>query len=160
MNKEKFLKQLDLNLKYLSKEKKTEYLTKYQDLDTSNLDPQIEASKIYEELNINYNIKFIDAMTSLVDKLKDKTTTLKTLLFFLYLLLVIIFIKIPFIYVRDLTLNLFNNLFTNNVIYTLWNISFELLYAGTTIIILIRLIKNKAIQIKYEEALWKRNVLY
>jgi len=44
--------------------------------------------------------------------------------------------------------NIFNTLFVNDNIYILWNLSFELLYAITTIIVFIKLINKKADEIE------------
>ena len=58
--------------------------------------------------------------------------------------ILIILIKIPFIYIRDTISTIFSVLVTNDLLYTIWNLSFELLYALTAILIFIKMIKNKA----------------
>ena len=58
--------------------------------------------------------------------------------------ILIILIKIPFIYVRDIISTIFGVLITNNILGTIWNLAFELLYALTAILIFIKMIKNKA----------------
>ena len=58
--------------------------------------------------------------------------------------ILIILIKIPFIYVRDIISTFFNVLVNNDTLYIIWNLLFELLYAITAILIFIKFIKNKA----------------
>lgn len=152
MQKEEFLKKLDKNLNKLSKKAKNEELAKYENLADYNLEPQKEAKKIYEARGISTEnqLKFLEALNIIIKKLKnkDQKTILNIFLFFLYLLVMIIIIKIPFIYTRDMILGLFNNLFQKDIIYILWNLLFEALYAITAILILIRLIKKKALQLE------------
>ena len=78
-------------------------------------------------------------------KSKDKKILIDLLLFFLYMFVLIILIKIPFIYVRDIISSIFSVIGSNNIIYTIWNLLFELLYAITAILIFIKMIKNKAL---------------
>lgn len=154
MNKEEFMQKLDQNLRYLKKKEKKEELAKYNSLNSINLDPIIEANKIYEarglKIRINEELKLFDAISILIDnfKLKNRKKITDLLLFFLYLLLLIILIKMPFIYTRDMISNLFNNLFTTNLSVILWNIFFEIIYAITSIIFIIKQIKKKAIELK------------
>ena len=58
--------------------------------------------------------------------------------------ILIILIKIPFIYIRDIISSIFTVIINNDTIYVIWNLSFELLYAITAIIIIIHMLKNKA----------------
>lgn len=103
-----------------------------------------------EDKKRDKNIKFLEAINIIINKIKskDKKIISKIILFFLYLLILIIIIKIPFIYTRDMIYNLFNNLFQKDWIYILWNLLFEILYATTSIIISIKLIKSKALEIE------------
>ena len=150
MNKEKFLKMLNKNLYYLPKKERKEILEKYQNLNDYNLDPIKEANKIYKEKGLTFEIKndisFLGAIQVLVDNLKsdNKEKIKDVLLFFLYLFFLLIIIKIPFIYVRDIISNMFSSWLYNNNLDGAWYFIFELLYAITTIIFFIKLIKNKA----------------
>ena len=107
MNKEQFLKELTKNLNHLSKKEREEELLAYENLSNYDLDPILEANKIYNKKGIKYEVKpsisLLDAASIITNKLqsKDKDDIKNILLFFLYLLLLLIFIKIPFIYVRD-----------------------------------------------------------
>ena len=155
MNKQKFLKSLSKKLKYLPKDIRNFELSKYENLtDYNNLDPIIEANKIYtsKDLNIKVNskVKLFSSVETIIKELqsKDQKRILNIVKFFLYLIFLLIILKIPFIYVRDMISNLFNNLFINDNTYMIWNLAFELLYAITTIIIFINLINKKASEIE------------
>jgi hypothetical protein len=154
MDKKTFINELTINLKHLTNEIKAEEIAKYNELDTNKLDPIEEANKIYKNHGLNITVtkktSFINSMTILVDILKsnDKKKISNVLLFFLYLIFILIIIKIPFIYVRDITSSIFNNFLSNELAYSIWYLLFEILYAITTIITLINLIKNKANQIE------------
>lgn len=150
MNKETFLKALEKNLKYLNNELKKAELAKYEDLNSYDIDPVVEANNIYERLGLSIKVSkktnFFDSVAVIINELqsKNKKNISNILLFFLYLLFLLIAIKIPFIYVRDIISNIFNTIFSNDTAYMLWNLLFELLYAIATIIVFIRLINNKA----------------
>jgi len=154
MNKEEFIKELDKNLRYLSKKDKIEALEKYNNYEEYNLDPIDEANKIYnakgKKIIMTKEIKFFKAIEIIINniKLKRKEIIKNLIFFFLYLLFLIIIIKIPFIYIRDMVNNLFNALFTTELSYTIWNVFIEILYAITTILIFIRIIKKKALELE------------
>lgn len=155
MTKEQFLKELEHNLKYLTKKVRIEELNNYQNITNYNdLNPIIIANEIYQKrgmkITIYDKIKFLDAVNILISNLqsKDKDKLKNVLLFFLYMFILVILIKIPFIYVRDIISNIFNDIFKNDNIYTIWALSFELIYAITAIIIFIKMIKNKALKLE------------
>ena len=157
MTKEEFLKALRKNLKWLSKQEREEELVYYENRDNYDLDPIIIANEIYQKRGLKISlvkkIKFLDAVNILINALqsKNKEKLKKVLLFFLYMFFLIIIIKIPFIYIRDMISNIFIDTFKNNSIYALWALSLELLYALTAILIFIRMIKNKAIELEKED---------
>lgn len=157
MTKEEFLKALRKNLKWLSKQEREEELVYYENRDNYDLDPIIIANEIYQKRGLKISlvkkIKFLDAVNNLINSLqsKNKEKLKKVLLFFLYMFFLIIIIKIPFIYIRDMISNIFIDTFKNNNTYTLWALSLELLYAITAILIFIRMIKNKAIELEKED---------
>ena len=150
MNKEKFLKELKYQLRYLNKETKQEELKKYENLEEYNLKPEEEANKIYQNRGLNIKVTkktpFLDSVSTIINAIKSKNKKFRTdiLLFFIYMFILIILIKIPFIYIRDTICTIFSVLVTNDLLYTIWNLSFELLYALTAILIFIKMIKNKA----------------
>lgn len=147
MTKEQFLKELKHNLRYLNNKNRNIELSNYYNLDNYDLDPLSEANKIYEKYNpktkIYPKISLYDAIYIFIKNFKKKTNIKPIILFFLYLLFLLIILKIPFIYVRDIISSFFNISYTDtfNII---WNLSFEIVYAITTIIIFIKLIKKKA----------------
>lgn len=146
MNKETFLKELTKKLKYLAPEARKEEIQKYQDLTNYDLNPVTEANKIYQKRGLNITVKengsFLNSISVMIDTINSKNSkAIKDLiLFFLYLIFLIIIIKIPFIYVRDII----SSFFQNEKFYQIWYLIIELLYAITTIITFIKLIKNKA----------------
>ena len=151
MNKEEFLKELKKNLRYLPKAERENTLTIYESKDNYQ---NIEiANNIYQEKKLNYiirpKIKFLDALNIIINQLKtkDKDSIINIALFFLYLIFILIIIKIPFIYVRDTIATLFNKIITDQN-YGIYGLVFELVYALTTILIYIRLIKNKALDLE------------
>ena len=91
-------------------------------------------------------ISLFNSVNIIINKLriKDKAITKNILLFFLYLLFLLILIKIPFIYLRDTIGSYFELVLIDNKSLIIWNLIFEILYAITTIIIFIKLIKKKA----------------
>ena len=153
MDKETFLKKLKKNLKYLSGKEKKEQLVYYDNLDDYNLDPIEEANKIYERMGIKAKIMDIslkDGIMNIIEALrsKDKDKIISVVLFFLYLLLLIIVIKIPFIYIRDIPVSIFSDFFKNDNHYYLYVFILDIIYAITTILIFIRLIKDKGYKLK------------
>lgn len=150
MDKEKFLKELKYQLRYLNNKAKDEELKNYENLQDYNLKPEEEANKIYQKRGLNIKVtkktSFLDAVSTIIDiiKTKNKKSVLDIVLFFIYMFILIILIKIPFIYVRDIISTIFGVLITNNILGTIWNLAFELLYALTAILIFIKMIKNKA----------------
>lgn len=150
MDKEKFLEELKYQLRYLNNKAKEEELKNYENLQDYNLKPEEEANKIYQKRGLNIKVtkktSFLDAVSTIIDiiKTKNKKSVLDIVLFFIYMFILIILIKIPFIYVRDIISTIFGVLITNNILGTIWNLAFELLYALTAILIFIKMIKNKA----------------
>ena len=150
MDKEKFLKELKYQLRYLNKETIEEELKNYENLSDYNLKPEEEANKIYQKRGLNVKVtkktSLFDAVSIIIDaiKCKDKKIITDLILFFVYIFILIILIKIPFIYIRDTISSIFSVLVSNDILYTIWSLTFELLYAITAILIFIRLIKNKA----------------
>ena len=150
MNKEKFLKELTYQLRYLNEEAKKEELKNYENLLDYNLKPEEEANKIYQKRGLSVKVtkksSFLDSVATIIDviKNKNKKQILDIILFFVYMFVLIILIKIPFIYIRDTVSTIFNVIITNDTLYTIWNLAFEILYAVTAILVFIKMIKLKA----------------
>ena len=150
MDKEKFLKELTYQLRYLNEETKKEELKNYENLSDYNLKPEEEANKIYQKRGLSVKVtkksSFLDSVATIIDviKNKNKKQILDIILFFVYMFVLIILIKIPFIYIRDTVSTIFNVIITNDTLYTIWNLAFEILYAITAILVFIKMIKLKA----------------
>ena len=150
MNKEKFLKDLKYHLRYLNKEAIEEEIKNYENIDFTKEKPEDIANIIYKKRGLNINVtkksSLFASISTIIDALrsKNKKTITDILLFFLYMFILIILIKIPFIYIRDIISSIFTVIINNDTIYVIWNLSFELLYAITAIIIIIHMLKNKA----------------
>lgn len=153
MIKEEFMSKLEKNLRALPPKERMEELDYYKNQEIFNYDPLEEANKIYEKRSmykyIKKPIKLLDAATTITNELqkKDKERLKNILLFFLSTLLIVIIIKVPFIYLRDMVSNLFNDMFKNENAYTIWYFIIEIIYAITGINICISKIKQKAIEI-------------
>lgn len=157
MTKEEFLKELKKNLRYLSKKEREEEIIYYENIDSYDLDTIEIANEIYKKRNIKITltkkIKFLTAVNIIINNLqsKDKEKLKKILLFFLYMFILVIVIKIPFIYIRDMISNIFIDTFKKDSAYTILALSLELLYAIVAILIFIRMIKNKALELEKED---------
>ena len=150
MDKDNFLKELKYQLRYLNKESQEEEIKNYENREDYNLKPEEEANKIYQKRGLNIKVtkktSFLDSVSIIIDaaKEKNKKVLIDLLLFFLYVFILVILIKIPFIYIRDTISTMFSIVVSTEVLYTIWNLSFELLYAITAILIFIKFIKTKA----------------
>lgn len=150
MDKDKFLKELKYQLRYLNKESQEEELKQYENLGEYNLKPEEEANKIYQKRGLNIKVtkktSFLDSVSTIINaaRRKDKKVLIDLLLFFLYVFILVILIKIPFIYMRDTISTMFSIVVSTEALYIIWNLAFELLYAIAAILIFIRFIKTKA----------------
>ena len=150
MDKDNFLKELKYQLRYLNKESQEEEIKNYENRKDYNLKPEEEANKIYQKRGLNIKVtkktSFLDSVSIIIDaaKEKNKKVLIDLLLFFLYVFILVILIRIPFIYIRDTISTMFSIVVSTEVLYTIWNLSFELLYAITAILIFIKFIKTKA----------------
>lgn len=152
MTKEEFIKELNHNLRYLKKKDREEIISKYNNLETTNLDPIKIANDIYKEKKLTFritsNISFLEAANNILDALKQKDKRKNVLIFFLKLILIIIIIKIPFIYIRDMSVTIFNNIFISDKNYMILHLIIEFIYALTSIYYLIKQFKKEAYMLK------------
>ena len=150
MDKDNFLKELKYQLRYLNKESQEEEIKNYENRKDYNLKPEEEANKIYQKRGLNIKVtkktSFLDSVSIIINaaREKNKKVLIDLLLFFLYVFILVILIKIPFIYIRDTISTMFSIVISTEILYTIWNLSFELLYAITAILIFIKFIKTKA----------------
>ena len=91
MDKEKFLKELKYQLRYLNNKAKDEELKNYENLQDYNLKPEEEANKIYQKRGLNIKVtkktSFLDAVSTIIEiiKTKNKKSVLDIVLFFIYM---------------------------------------------------------------------------
>ena len=149
MNNEEFVKVLKKKLKYLTDEAQEEEIKKYQNTNTNNINVIEEANKIYKKrglkITVKKNITFIESIRTVIEIIKgnNKEDKKSIISYLVYLLLLIILIKIPFIYIRDLALEIISSISQNRIYIKLCNFSIELLYAITAIATYIILLKKK-----------------
>ena len=95
MDKEKFLKELKYQLRYLNKETIDEELKNYENLPDYNLKPEDEANKIYQKRGLNVKVtkktSLFDAISKIIDAIKSKNKKIITdlVLFFVYIFILI-----------------------------------------------------------------------
>lgn len=150
MDKEKFLKDLKYQLRFLTKEAMEEELKKYENIQDYDTKTEDIANEIYQKRGLNIKVKkrtsFLDSVSTIIEEIREKKNIGNILLFFLYSFVLIVFIKIPFIYIRDVVSEMFNILVINSTFNIIWNLLFEILYALTAIFLFIKLIKFKALE--------------
>ena len=90
MNKEKFIKELKYQLRYLNKETQEEELKNYENLDDyNNLKPEEIANSIYQKRGLNIKVakktSFLDSVSTIIEaiKSKDKKSINKFIIIFL-----------------------------------------------------------------------------
>lgn len=151
MSKVVFLRKLRKELKFLNRNNLKLIMDEYKSLDNYDLDPKEEAKKVYKRLGFEVPEKqhFLDSVSYIINvfKSKDKSLIQNLVLFFLYMLLIIIIVKVPFIYTRDMVSNIFNSLQSDET-YVVWNLVIEVLYTITALLVAIYLINNKVKNLK------------
>ncbi len=154
--KEENIKKLDKELRYLIKEERVKEINNY-DLVLTNDKPDIK--KIAQEIYLRRGIDYKKLNKGIFNNLMETITEFGTLfkskksdvkgkmirdIFIMVLLLVLL--KIPFDFVRDIGFDYIDVLTTNNTFYTIWNLAFLVLYTIVfvcTFIVLIRNFNNK-----------------
>ena len=100
MDKERFLKELRYQLRYLNKETIEEELKNYENLQSYDLKPEEIANTIYQKRGLNIKVtkktSFLDSVSIIINEIrhKDKKVILDIVLFFVYVFILIILIKI------------------------------------------------------------------
>ena len=143
-------KKLESELRYLLSEERNIELQRYAGKVNDNNVKEI-AKEIYTSRGIDYSklnkgvfnnlAETINEMITIF-KSKEKATRNKMIVQIVYIVLLLILIKIPFDLVRDLGYDYIELLSTNNLIQTLWNFGFLLLYTVTMICTFVVLIRN------------------
>ncbi len=149
-------KNLIKRLKYLTKDAINEEITLNKDaLSQDNVDIKRLANEIYlkrgldvSKLNTNVTGNLINDITLAFNifKGKEKSIKRKMIMDLIFLVIVIIFAKIPIDFVRDITYDYVSLATTNDLYYTLWHLGALLLYTLVAIcifIVFIRYFNNK-----------------
>jgi len=168
MDKVKFLDFLNNKLYYLVDSEKEKEISKYSsvidnyvNMGQSEVDavatfgnPDDLVSAIYLSHGLDYKKiysgkvsgkGFIGALKNFYNLLtnKDKKKAGNALLYFLYLVLLVILLKIVFIFVRDMGLQIFDDITTNSVVDRIYSISFNVIYIVCAILLFTKLFIKK-----------------
>ena len=73
----------------------------------------------------------------------DKKKARSSLLYVLYLVVLVVLLKVVFIFIRDNGYNFFQELFTNNVFSKVYYAFFEVAYYVTAVIVFIKMFTKK-----------------
>ncbi len=145
--KEDKLKKLAEELKYLKEEERQKELESCNI--ESNLNVKELAKEIYDKRGIDYSKLNTGLFNNIGDSINEFATIFKNsdakgkmVLDILYMVILVVFIKVPFDLVRDVGYDYIELLSTNNVYYKLWNLLFLIIYTIVLICTLIVLIKN------------------
>ena len=168
MNKKDFLSYLDSKLIYLVDTEKSKEIEKYSSVidnyvsmgqteeaaisSFGNVDDLVKA--VYLSRGLDYK-KIVENKTSIkgfkgafktfVKEIQgsDKKSAKNALLFMLYMVLLIIFLKVIFILVRDNGEGLFNGIFTGKYFSKIYYIVFEVLYVVTSIFVFMKMFTKR-----------------
>lgn len=147
---EKKIKELEKELQYLTDKAKEKEINKNKSrLEQEEIKDIVNDIYLSRGLDINKlkgnisNNVFNDLVVVLNGfRNKDKVTKKNMVIDIIFFILILILIKIPFDLVRDIGYEYVELISTNNTLYTLWNLSFLLIYTITLICVAIVLIKN------------------
>lgn len=139
--KEKRIKELRLELKYLEKDVIDEEIKKHnKELEKDNV--KDIARMIYHERGIDYNLinrnifnRLIYEISSFVNLFQnnDKKIRKRMIIEVLYILLILILIRIPFMLVEDICFDYINLLTTKGIVIKLIHLLFLVIYTITII---------------------------
>ena len=168
MNKEEFITLLEDKLYYLVDNVKKEEISKYEQVidnyinmgqseenavaSFGNVDDLVKA--IYLSHGLDYKKLFNSKLTTkgIKGSFKnfyalvtgnDKKKARNALLSFLYIILLIILLKIVFIFIRDMGSQMFTDLFSNKTISKIYDLSFEVLYVLIAIVVFFKMFTKK-----------------
>ena len=150
--KEANIKRLEEELKYLVKEERVKEINNY-DLVLANDNPDIKkiAKEIYLRRGLDYDKlhkgffnNLMDTITEFGTLFKSKKSDVKGKMIrdIIIMVLLLVLLKIPFDFVRDIGFDYIDVLTTNNTFYTIWNLAFLILYTIVFICTFIVLIRN------------------
>lgn len=168
MDKKKFIDTLNRKLDYLVENEKSKEVEKYvsvvdnyinmgqteEDAISSlgNIDDLVTAIYLSHGLDYKklYTGKvsgkgFIGSLKNFYNIItnKDRKAAGSALLYFLYLILLIILLKVVFIFVRDIGLQVFDEISSNSIIDRIYSITFNVLYIACAILLFIKLFTKR-----------------
>lgn len=74
---------------------------------------------------------------------KDKKKAGNALLYFIYLILLVILLKVVFIFIRDIGLQIFDEIITNSIVDRVYSITFNVIYVACAILLFVKLFIKK-----------------
>ncbi len=150
--KDEKLKKLEKELRYLVIDERKKELDAYSNIIEGNVKVEDLAKEIYLKRGIDYNAIKKDGLfnnlgatvSEFGSLFKNKTGDTKKKMIFeiIYMVVLVVLLKVPFDLVRDVGYDYIELLTTNDLLYTLWNLAFLLLYTIVLICTLIYLIRN------------------
>lgn len=145
------VRKLEKELKFLTKEAITEEISINKEKLSENINVRNLANEIYlkrgldiSKLNRNVTSNLINDLNSAFNGFKDKDKIIKRKMIveIVYIVLIVIFIKIPVDLIRDIGYEYIEMLSTNTLYYNLWNLAALIIYTIIAICTFIVLIKN------------------
>lgn len=159
MNKEKYLKELEKRLSDLTEEQKQQEIFRISnELDSGKVvnDLSTEINEIYKKYEsknfkvdrnnnfvnkLNKFSSFFDKFIKLIKKnsFKDNLIVIRD---FILIILIISFLKIPFLGVENILFSLLKNIVSNNI-HNIINLIIEILYVIFAVIMFIKIFKRR-----------------
>ncbi len=98
----------------------------------------------YQKINNNIFNNFMYEIKQFVNIYKEKNKKIRRLMIFdlIYMIVLLILIKVPFILVKDISYEYIALLISNNIISKIWDLIFLIIYTITIICIFIVLMNN------------------
>ena len=150
--KEENVKRLENELRFLEDDAWKSEIEKYSAvLANDKVDTKKLAMEIYQSRGINYqklNKGFFNTLMETITEFgtlfKNKSGNIRGKMFLemLVMVLLLVFLKVPFDFVRDLGFDYIELLTNNNILYVIWNLVFLFLYTIVFICTLIVLMRN------------------
>lgn len=155
--KEENIKNLRKELVYLLDEEVNKELVNYDNRLDGKVNIQDIAKEIYLKRGINYQKikkgffeKLMDTMENFSNSFKNKesATKKKMVIDIVLSTLLLIFLKVPFDFVRDVSYDYIKVLSTNNTYYVLWQLLFLLIY--TIVLVCALIVYMRGFSKKYQ----------
>lgn len=145
------LEKLEKELRFLIEVERKKELAVYEKSLADNVKVEDIAREIYQKRGIDYsklhNGIFDNLESNITEfgslfKNKDSSIRKKMIIDIIYIVIIVVFMKVPFDLIRDIGYDYIELLSTNNTIFILWRLAFLLLYTIVLICTLIIFIRN------------------